>query len=236
MTGWRPKRFWTDVRFEPRTDGFCVMLDGRILRTPAKADLVLPTVALAEAVAAEWSAQGETINPMTMPATRAANTAIDTVTPKRVEIAAIVAAYGESDLLCYRAEAPEALFRRQADSWDPLLGWADGRYGARLVTGRGIVHVSQPPVAIAALRARVLAFDPWGLTALHDLVSLTGSLVLGLAASEGGQLPETIWDASRIDETWQQEQWGIDEESVAVAAARRTDFLRAAQFWMLSRP
>ena len=236
MTGWAPKRFWTDATAVASDGGFTVTLDDRPVRTPAKAPLTLPTLALAQAIAAEWAAQGAVIDPRTMPLTRAANSAIDTVAANHAAVVATVAAYGGTDLLCYRADAPAGLVAEQAAAWDPLLDWAAHTHSARLVAGTGIVHVPQDAGALAALTAAVDALDPFALTALHDLASLSGSLVIGLAALADGWTAEALWRASRIDEDWQVRAWGQDDEAAANAELRRQDFLRAQVFHRLSRP
>lgn len=235
MTGWKAKRFWKAARAVEAGNGFSVELDGRPVRTPAKAPLVLPTAAMARAVAAEWDAQEGEVRPATMPVTRAANAAIDKVRTQQSEVADLLAAYGDNDLLCYRAETPEALVARQAAAWNPLLGWAAERFGARLITVAGVVHVPQDPAALARLAAPVRGLDPFRLTALHDLVGLSGSLVIGLAAIEDAEEIGTLWLASRIDETWQQEQWGIDEDARAQSVAKESSFLAAKRFHDLAR-
>ncbi|MCU0856651.1 MAG: ATPase [Rhodobacteraceae bacterium] len=235
MTTWTPKRFWTEATVGEVSGRLTVLLDGRPIRTPSKALLALPSAALAAAVAAEWAAQDETLRPATMPMTRLANTAIDRVTPEFDAVAAIVAAFGETDLLCYRAGAPEELVRRQAEAWDPLLDWAARRHGARLAVTTGILPVGQPEAAIAALAGAVRALSPWELTALHELVSLTGSLVLGLAVAGGACPADAAWTLSRIDEDWQTEQWGADAEAEATAERRRSEYLEAVRFHDLLR-
>lgn len=233
MNGWVPKRFWKEATVEREAEGFGVRLDGRAVKTPAKASLTLPSQALAEAVAAEWDAQGEKIEPATMPATRAANAAIDKVRAQFGEVAGLIAAYGETDLLCYRADAPQALADRQAEAWNPLLDWADSALGARLTATAGVMHIPQPEPALIALKTRVHALDPFELTALHDLVGLSGSLIIGFAALESWSDAETLWHLSRIDEAWQEEQWGIDEEAAAVAARKKDEFAQALRFFNL---
>ncbi|WP_118133764.1 ATP12 family chaperone protein [Oceanicella sp. SM1341] len=226
-SAWAPKRFWKAAGVAEAEGGHAITLDGRPVRTPAKAALVLPTRALAEAVAAEWDAQGETVDPASMPLTRLSNTTLDRVGPAHDEVALMVAEYGGTDLLCYRAESPEALAARQAAAWDPLLDWAEATYGARLAPVAGVMHVAQPPEALARLAAAVAGHPPFRLTALADLVSLSGSLVIGLAVAEGHLSAEAAWPLSRIDEDWQSEQWGSDDEAEAQAALKRADFLRA---------
>jgi len=235
LTGWAPKRFWKAATAEAAPGGWEVRLDGRPLRTPAKAPLMLPTAALARAIAAEWNAQGATVDPAAMPLTRAANSAIDKVTPGREEVVAMLAAYGETDLLCHRAEAPEGLVRRQAEAWDPLLAWAAEALSAPLIPTVGVIGVPQPPESLARLRAAVDALDPYELTAFHDLVALSGSLVLALAALRGQAPAEALWQASRVDEGWQEELWGADEEAARAAELKRRDFLQAMRFLGLLR-
>ncbi len=234
MTGWKARRFWTTVTVEPEGAGFAVRLDARPVKTPAKRPLTLPTRAMAEAVAAEWEAVESGIDPRQMPVTRAANAAIDKVAEQFDEVAALVAAYGGSDLLCYRAAAPEALARAQAEAWDPVLDWAARAHGARLVTIRGVVPVAQPPGAVERLAAAVFACSPFQLVALHDLVALTGSLVLGIAATGERFDLDELWRLSRIDEDWQAALWGRDEEAAEAAERRHVDFLRAGRFWTLA--
>lgn len=236
MSGaWKAKRFWKEAHVAPDGDGWQVTLDGRVLRSPAKAALRLPTRAMAEAVAAEWDAQEGEIAPLTMPVTRAANAAIDKVIPQRAEVIAMLADYGGTDLICYRAESPESLIVDQAAGWDPLLDWATDRYGARLICSEGVVPVAQDPAALARLAAPLHAADAFALTALYDLVTLSGSLVLGLAVAEGRLRPEEGWALSRIDESWQQAQWGQDAEAKAESAAKARQFCNAWNLLTLLR-
>ena len=229
MSEWAPRRFWTDAATKAVAGGHAVRLDGRPVRTPAKRELVVPTAALAEGVAAEWRAQGERIDPLTMPLTRAANAALDKVAPQEAEVAAELAGYGASDLLCYRADAPEGLVARQRAAWDPMLDWAAEALGARLVTTEGVMPALQPEAALEALRSRVAAAGPWGLTALSEFTTLTGSLVLGLAALEGARPLDALWAASRVDEDWQAELWGADADEAARVAVKRDAFLQAGR-------
>jgi len=235
MSGWKAKRFWKEANVVPDAAGYTVELDGRPVRTPAKAALSLPTRAMAEAVAAEWDAQEDEVRPDTMPVTRAANAAIDKVRVQFDEVAKMIADYGDSDLLCYRAEEPQELVRRQAEAWDPLLEWAERRHGSRLVPVTGVIHAPQEAQALRALARQVEAMDPFRLTALHDLVALSGSLVIGLAAVEDFADMATLWRVSRIDETWQEERWGVDEEARAKAAAKENEFFAAKRFHDLAR-
>ncbi|MXU66413.1 ATP12 family chaperone protein [Oceanomicrobium pacificus] len=232
---WAAKKFWTDVSVDAGGSDFGIRLDARPVRTPGKAELRVPSRALAEAIADEWAAVEEKIDPRALPFTRAANSAIDTVTPHFREVADELAAYGGSDLLCYRATDPNGLVVAQAKGWDPLLERAAEAFGARLTVTSGVVPVDQPADALAALRARLDRLDPFELTAVHALVSLSGSLVIGLLVA-GGQLDaEEGWDLSRIDEAWQERAWGVDAEAAEAAAVKRADFLRAATLLDLHR-
>lgn len=235
MADWAPKRFWTAAGVTTVPGGFAVQLDGRPVKTPAKAPLVVPTEALALAIAAEWDAQGKVVDPRTMPVTRAANSAIDTVTPNRSAVLGMISAYGGSDLLCYRAESPAPLIARQAAAWQPLLDWAASTLHAPLRVTAGIVHVAQPPESLARLKASLDSFSDFELVALHDLVALSGSLVIGLAAAADLAPAEDLWRSSRIDEEFQAELWGQDEEAAEVAALKRNDFLQARAFLDLAR-
>ncbi|GHE05779.1 ATPase [Defluviimonas sp. 20V17] len=230
MAEWAPKRFWKEAAVADLPEGFAVRLDGRPVRTPGKAPLSVPTRALAHAIAAEWDAQAERVEPETMPYTRAANAAIDKVTPRFDDVARMLADYADADLLCYRAESPEALVARQAAGWDPLLDWADKALGARLVPVSGVMHVPQPGESLRALGKRVFALTPFELTALHDMVTISGSLVIGLAAIQGHREIADLWEVSRIDEVWQEEAWGIDEEAMERTENRRKAFHHAANF------
>ena len=188
---------------------------------------------LAEAVAAEWEARRGP--PARHALTRAANAAIDRVIPERAAVAALVAGYCESDLVCYRAPGPDGLIERQSAAWDPLIDWAETRFGARLVLAEGVMFVAQPRPALERLGAAVAAHDAWELTALHDLVTLTGSLLIGLAVSEGAIGTGEGWRLGRIDEDWNIAQWGEDAEAAARAEARRREFDEAARLLALLR-
>ncbi len=236
MSGWHAKRFWKEASVVAVPGGYTVHLDGRPVRTPAKAALIVPTQALAEVIAAEWQAQEGRIDPNAMPFTRSANAAIDKVTAQQAEVARMLVGYGDADLICYRAQSPAELVARQAEAWDPLLDWAESVLGARLSPVVGVVHVPQEPEALEHLDAQVAALDIWALTAFHDLVSLSGSLVIGFSALRDLHAPEHLWRLSRIDETWQEEQWGSDEEAKRAALRKESDFLHAKRFHDLSRP
>ena len=223
------KRFWKTVTI---ADG-AIELDGRPVRTPARALLTLPTPQLAEAVAEEWRSVGDELDPRAMPLTGLANAAIDQIAPNPAPFAADLARYGESDLLCYRAEMPEPLVERQAAQWDPLLDWARTRYDVHFETTAGIMHRPQPPATIARLQEVVAALDPFRLAALSPVVTISGSLVAALALLEGAADRDTVWRAAQLDEDWQAEQWGEDELATRARNVRRADFDAAVRFLSL---
>lgn len=230
MSGWKAKRFWKTATAEACDGGFTVKLDGRAVKTPAKAAFVMPTLAMAQAAAAEWDAQQGAVNPDTMPVTRAVNSSIDKLSVQFDEVVGLLAAYGASDLLCYRATGPQALVGRQAAAWDPLLDWSAAELGAPLVTTAGVIPVAQPPESLTRLHALTAALDPFRLAAFHDLVAISGSLILGFAVIRSRLSPDDAFALSRIDEQWQAEIWGIDEEAEALEAARNRAFHDAARF------
>lgn len=217
----KPKRFYTAVSVEPAPEGFEVRLDGRTVRTPKGAKLALPTRALAEAVAAEWDAQGQTIEMAGMHVMRLANTALEAIPAARTETADQVAQYAGSDLLCYFAEGPAELVERQARAWGPVLDRAEAELGLTLVRVSGIVHREQPAQTLAAVRALALALDDFRLAGLAFGAALFGSSLLAIAVLRGWLGGEAAFDLSRLDESFQEEQWGIDAE-----AAERTQRLR----------
>ncbi|MFQ5438604.1 MAG: ATP12 family chaperone protein [Paracoccaceae bacterium] len=224
------KRFWKTADVTQANGGFGISLDGRVVKTPAKSPLVVPSMALVRAIAGEWNAQDGTIDPATMPMTRRANAAIDKVTPQRAEVAAMLSQFGGTDLLCYRARDPAALAERQAKAWDPLLDWAGEKYGARLRVTTGVVPIAQPLDALERLARAVHALAPFALTGFHDLVTASGSLVIGLAALCGAFPTGELWELSRLDEIWQEEQWGQDDDATRSAIRRETDFRESVRF------
>lgn len=234
MSEWAAKRFWKEASVDAGAQDFGVMLDGRPLRTPAKAELRVPTRAMAQAITAEWDAQEGVIRPETMPVTRSANAAIDKVSVQFDEVVDLLAEYGGTDLLCYRADGPKELILRQAQAWDVLLNWAEGEYGVRLKVTSGVIPVDQDAAALARLRAELAALSPFALAAMHDLISLTGSLILGLAVARGRLDAQQAWDLSRIDEDWQSEQWGADEDADDLASLKNEALLQAARIWSLA--
>ena len=210
--------------------GFALRLDDRGARTPGKRPLVAPSRAVAELIAAEWAAQGETIEPMSMPATRLANSAIDGVAAALAATRAAIADYSAADLVCYRAAAPAALVALQAEAYDPVLAWARDALGAHFVTTVGLAHAAQPEAALAAARAAIDAYsDPFAVAALHVMTSLTGSLMIALMTAEGALSPEAAWRAAHVDEDFQIGRWGEDDEAKRRRAARWRDFAAAAK-------
>ncbi|MFL6726237.1 MAG: ATP12 family chaperone protein [Sphingomicrobium sp.] len=224
------KRFWKDVTVEREGEGWAIELDGRPVRTPARAALAVPTEALAEAIAEEWGGVGGSIDPRSMPLTGLANAAIDRVAAERKAFASGLARYADADLACYRAEGPSALVKRQEQEWDKLLAWARRRFDVDFVTTSGLMHVAQPAATVERLSHAVAALDPFRLAGLSPLVTIGGSLITALAVMEKAITPEDAWDAISVDERWQLEQWGSDAEAEVALENRRRDFLAAAKF------
>jgi len=223
-----PKRFYKEVSLGADGENFAILLDGRPVKTPGKAPLVLPTEAAAQLVADEFAAQVDVIDPVTMPVLRLANTAIDGISQEPQAVVEDMLRFAGSDLLCYRADAPDKLVERQAAHWDPVLGWARATLGARFILGEGVMHVAQPEASIAALRAHMQPrAQPLRLAAMHVMTSLTGSAVLSIATEAGGIDAETAWLAAHVDESWQIEQWGLDAEAEDRHDARKLEFLAA---------
>lgn len=207
-----------------------ILLDGRPVKTPMKAALVLPAAALARAVAEEWQAQGEKIDPAAMPLTRLANTAIDRVMPGRPRIVAEMLQFAGSDLTCYRAEAPPDLTERQALAWNPVLDWAAAELDADFVVTAGMVHRPQSEAALNAVEAHLDGLDPFVLTALYNLMTLTGSLLIAAMTVAGRLEPEAAWRAAHTDEEYQIAQWGEDAEARRRLDLRHREFLACCRF------
>ena len=222
------KRFYTSAGVSEGPDGFAVTLDGKPIRTPGKNALVAPTRELAEAMASEWDAQKNDINPMSMPLTRLANSVIDGVAGNVQAVADDAAKYIETDLLFYRAGFPEALIARQAEHWDPVLRWVADDLGAHFILTEGVMHVQQPETAVAVARA-ALPVAAWPVGALHVVTSITGSALLALALKHGVLDEAQVWAAAHVDEDWNSEKWGVDEEVEARRASRLRDFEAAAR-------
>jgi len=220
-------RFYQAATVGQGPEGFAVLLDGRPVRTPARRHLAAPARVLAEALAAEWDAQKDRVDPAVMPLTRLANSIIVGVAATPEPVAADVEKYLGSDLLFYRAEGPQRLVERQGHVWDPVLAWAREALGARFVLAQGVVHAAQPEGAITAARAAIPG-DPWRLGAVHVITTLTGSALLALALLRGHLTADEAWTAAHVDEDWNMEQWGRDEIALARRAARRAELDAAA--------
>jgi chaperone required for assembly of F1-ATPase len=217
------KRFYARAAVAETDGGFTVSLDGRPIKTPSGRIVAVPRLAIAEAMAAEWEAQKETIDPLTMPMTRFANSVVDAVADRVAIVRDDIAKYLNSDLLFYRAGHPEALVEREAAHWDPVLFWAADMLGAHFILAEGIIHVRQPEAAVAAAKD-ALPHDPWSVAALHIVTTLTGSALLALALHHGVRDAGQVWAAAHVDEDWNVEKWGVDEEAAMRRAARRSDF------------
>lgn len=223
------RRLYKQVAVSSCDGGFTIQLDGKPVRTPARAAFVVESEALVHAIAEEWAAQGDTIIPATMPLNGLANAAIDLAAPDRSAFAAPLCAYAESDLLCYRA--PEAdLAAQQARMWNPILGWAEGHYAIEFTLATGIIHAAQPPATLAALGMAVQKLDPFHLAALAPLVTIGGSLVVALALIERAFDADTLWDAVTLDEIWQEQRWGAVDDAVKAREAKQAEWESAARF------
>jgi len=228
--GTRPllrRRFYDKAAPAACAEGYAVRLDDQLVRTPRRRVLAAPNLALAQAIAAEWEAQREVIDPANMPLTRLANAIIDGVADRPAVVAADVEKYLGTDLLCYRASAPRGLVERQAQHWDPILHWAGQALGARFVLGEGVIHVAQPAAALTAVRVAIPG-DPWRLGAVHAATTLTGSALIALALARGWLTNEEAWQAAHVDEDWNMEQWGRDEMALQRRAFRFAELQAAA--------
>lgn len=229
------KRFWNAAEARQADGGWEVALDGRPLRTPGRLHLLLPTQALAEAIAAEWLAVEGEVKPGSMPLTGLANAALDIVAADPAAFAASLASYAASDLTCYRAETPEELVARQAAIWEPVLKDVERRHGLLFQRTAGVMHVPQPPATTAAVEVHLRALSPFELAAAQPLVTISGSVVLALAHLDGTMSAESAFAASVLDEDWQAERWGADWQAEATREQRATEFAAAARFLALSR-
>lgn len=225
-----PKRFYALATAEPVDGGagFALKLDGRGARTPARNPLVVGDKSVAEALAAEWNAVGERIDPAHMPLTKLINSAIDRVAGEMQAVRADIVAYAGTDAICYRAEGPESLVSAENAAWDPLLAWAREALGARFVLAGGIMHVRQPDEALAAIGEAIKPLDSLQLAALHVVTTLTGSAIIALALARGHLSPDEAWIAAHVEEDWQMNQWGRDEMALQRRASRRAEFDAAA--------
>jgi chaperone required for assembly of F1-ATPase len=224
------RRFYKEATAVADGDRWHIALDGKVVKTPARNALTLPTQALAEAIAAEWAAQDVKVKPDTMPLMQLASTAIDRVAKDRARIVAETAGYAETDLVCYRAEGPDELVARQAACWDPLLDWLRERYDVSLKTASGVMAIPQSDLALAALARAVAAQDDLRLTALAVMTGAAGSLAIGLAVLEGRISPEAAVEAAQLDELYQAERWGIDPEAEKRRAGQKADLVAARRF------
>lgn len=229
------KRFYKEASVGEAEDGFRILLDGRPVKTPAKNTLAVPTRALADAIAAEWAGQGETVDPVSMPFLKLANTVIDGVDASRAEVITAILRFGENDLLCYRAHQPPDLAALQAQGWDPVLAWARRRHGVEFILVEGFTHADQPRATLDAFRLALEAQDSFSLAALHVVASVAGSVVLALAMADGVLAPAQIFALSRIDEDYQASKWGRDHEAEVRASNLARELDNAAQFIAAAR-
>ncbi|GGB68401.1 ATP12 family chaperone protein [Blastomonas aquatica] len=229
------KRFYKSVAVEPVKGGFALLLDRRPVKTPGRTALILPSAAMSRAVADEWEGQGEEIVISTMPMTGFANAAIDRIAPDPARFVSDIAAYGETDTLCYRADPGDPLAAKQEHEWEPILRWAENRYDIRLIRVAGIVHQPQAMHSLSRLTAVVRAFDPFTLAGLSTIASIGGSLISALAMLENAYAPDVIWRAVCLEELWQEDLWGADAEAEATRALRRTAFDDAYRFCCIAR-
>jgi chaperone required for assembly of F1-ATPase len=231
-----PKRFYKEAGVEERDGRHALVLDGRNARTPGRQLLAVDSKPLAQAMAEEWAGQGAEIDPSTMPITRIVNSAIDGVTPRMAEVADDLVQYAGSDLLYYRTSEPERLAQAQNAAWDPILAWAEERYGARFSLAEGVMHVAQPEETIAAVRTAIAAIDsPVALAALHVMTTLSGSVLIALAHAEGAVTADAAWAAAHVDELFQESIWGEDYEAAERRKRRHQDFLAASNVYHLAR-
>lgn len=227
------KRFWKQAGTVPQDGGWGIALDARPVRTPARAPLVVESPALAEAIAEEWNAVGEDIDPARMPLTGIANAAIDIAGADPAAFAEPIAAYAESELFCYREDRDPALQAEQIAVWNPLLAWAEQRYGVEFTLAQGVLPIDQPGPTIAAMRSAVLSHDPIRLAPLTLLVTIGGSLVAGLALIEKAFTAAELWEAVSLDELYQERRWGADSEAQKTRALREAEWHNAARFLSL---
>lgn len=235
QTGMRPvlpKRFYERAGVEERDGAFLLSLDGRTARTPGRQPITVPSLALAEALAAEWERQEKEIDPAVMPITRIVNSAIDGVAPRLNEVLDDILRYAGSDLIVYRAGEPERLAKAQGASWDPILDWIHEIHGARFMLTQGVMHVSQPLESITAIR-RALEEEtsPFAVAALHVMTALSGSVLIVLAHARGRLTASEAWDAAHVDERFQESVWGEDHEAMIRKTLREKDFNAASRIY-----
>jgi len=228
MAEWEQKVFWSDVDVKQDDAGFRVLLDGRDLKTPAKSTLQIPTKALAEGIAAEWRSLKDKVDPEALPLTKLANAAIDKIAVQSEPIIEMLAEYATTDLLCYRATSPKGLADRQEQIWQPLLDWFSDTHDVGLEVGSGVMPIRQPTQVLTDCAALLKTYSHFELAAVYDLITLSGSFVIGVATATGKIGATDAWAASRIDEDWQIAEWGEDEDAMSLAATRQSAFERAA--------
>jgi len=225
-------RFFKEATAGKGSGGYAVLLDGRAVRTPARNPFAAPVLPIAQAIAAEWSAQEKVVDPATMPLTRLANSIIDGVAPAPAPVADEIEKYLGNDLLFYRAPEPDGLVALQCKHWDPVVAWARDALGARFNLAEGVMHVAQPAEAIAAVRPKISGMDNpaghWRLGALNVATTITGSALLALALTEGRLSPDDAWTAAHVDEDWNMQFWGRDELALQRRDYRRKEFDAAA--------
>ncbi len=231
----KPKRFYKDVKVEVLEDQFSILLDERVIKTPMKSTLAVKSEPLALSIADEWSAQGEEIDSETMILTKLANTAIDRVAPRRVDILEELVSYGGNDLLCYRATDPDSLVKLEQEVWDPILNWLKEQHGIDMKLAAGVIHVSQELEDLEKLSALYDGFDEFALTALHNMTTMLGSAVLPLSLVLGDWESADVWDAAHLEENFQIERWGTDEQAQNRREIRHGEFLETYNFYQLSR-
>lgn len=227
------RRFWQHAAAVVDAAGFAIQLDGKPVRTPARAPLILPSATLADAVADEWNAQGEAVDPRAMPITGLANAAIDHAARDPAAFAATLTPFAETDLLCYRDDRDAVLAAEQAAAWNPLLGWAEARFGTEFALTAGVMHVAQPPATVATLAAAVRALPPFRLAPMAPLVTVSGSLVAALAVEAGAHVAADLWPLLCLDQLYQERRWGHDDAAAAQRAAHEAEWLNAARFLRL---
>ena len=235
MSEWKQKRFWKNVHVVSSVSGYFIKLDDKILKTPAKRQMVLPTEALAKKVASEWGQQAEEIDPTIMPFTKSTNAALDKVSEQFEEVSALLGEYGDTDLLYYRADSPLELKKLQETGWDPIVKWAENTFKVRINCGTGIVYIPQNEQLLSEIQLKINDLNVFELTAFYDMVSITGSLILGLAIINGRLSAEEAYQLSRVDELWQLEQWGEDEEAQTASNLKNAAILHSEEFFSLSR-
>ena len=236
MSEWTKKRFWrvVSIKLDDKLHGYKITLDEKILNTPCKRPIVMPTKKMADLVVSEWVSIKREINPEEMPYTRFVNSSIDKIEPQLNDIRKLLLEYGDCDLVCYRAESPQVLIDRQELAWGGIIEWAKKELNVHLKVFNGVIHSSQPIKSILELEKHIFELSVFQLCALHELVTISGSLILSLAVTKGFLSENTAWEASQVDEQWQTDQWGIDIDAQTVCEEKRASFFHAAQFFKVS--